>query len=341
VRVWRFAIVAVMCLLITAFWAACGGSGSGSGGGGSTAEVPASPAGKAEFANFNGVHSGEIEVTLEIDRRKKNPEELNLRILGNFLKAGEEALPQLDLAIESNGDIDGRTVEFLSGPLLRADRWVVNFDGEVYEPDQESFEELRSKLEEAQGNEGDAGNAMACIEAAEGLKVTDILHRVSYEGKGEDGAVKVETVGADLDVPAAIDKLIALGEQSPGCKAQLEAVGLPPAGQLEALEKELMQSLVAARLTFSIDRDGVVRYAKALLNVEASRGDELEVELVMRLTRINEATGLPIAHGYSPYPALLKQFGLDGQEVKQANAGEIYVGILEVLADRLFGRGTS
>jgi hypothetical protein len=326
--------VGVALLLAAVALAACGGGDDDS-----TAEVPASPTGKAEVANFDGVHSGEIELALEIDRYKKKPEEINMRILGNFLKAGEDALPQLDLAIESNGDLAGKKVEFLSGPLLRAEKWIVNFDGKVYEPDQATFKQTKSKFEEAQEEEGSPGNAMACVEAAEGLNVTDVVHHVSFEGKGEtlDGK-KVETVGADLDAAAAIDALIKVSEGSPGCKAQLEAVGLPPKPELEKLEQELKGALTAARLTLSIDKHGLVRYFKVLANVELPRNEELEVELVMRLNRVNEVTELPNTHGYSPYASLLKQFGLDDQDVEQADAGEIYVGVLEVLSDRLFGR---
>jgi hypothetical protein len=335
VRVLRAVVVGAAFLLAAVALAACGG-GSGDD---TVAELPASPAGKAEVANFDGVHSGEVELALEIDRYKKKPEEINMRILGNFLKAGEEALPQLDLAIESNGDLAGNKVEFLSGPLLRAEKWIVNFDGKVYEPDQATFKEMKAKFEEAQEEEGGEGNAMACVEAAEGFDVTDVVHHVSFEGKGEtlDGK-KVETVGADLDASAAIKELIKVSEGSPGCKAQLEAIGLPPKAELEELEKELKGSLTAARLTLSLDKHGVVRYFKVLANLELPRSEELEVELVMRLNRVNEVTELPNTHGYSPYASLLKQFGLDNQDVKRADAGEIYVGILEVLSNRLFGR---
>jgi len=322
-------------LLAAVVIAGCGGSG-----GGDTVEgLPAQPAGKAEAASFDGVHSGEIELALEIDRYKKKPEEINMRILGTFMGAGEEALPQMDLAIESNGDLAGQNVAFLGSPLLQNDKWIVNFDSKVYEPDHASFEEMKQKFEEAQEEEGGTGNAMACVEAAEGFNVTDAVHHVSFEGKGEtlDGK-KVETVGADLDVSVAINELIKLTEASPGCQAQLEAVGLPPKAELEELEQELKGSLTAARLTLSLDKNGVVRYFKILANAELPHNEELEVELVMRLTRVNEVTELANTHGYSPYPALLKQFGLDKQDVQQADAGEIYVGVLAVLADRLFGR---
>jgi hypothetical protein len=336
VRVRRVVVMGVTCLLAVVFLAACG---AGSGGDDSVVEVPASPKGKVEVANFNGVHSGEAESTLRIRQEGEKPEEFNLRILGPFLKAGEEALPQLDPAIESNGDLAGRHVEFLSGPLVRAEKWVVNFDGKVYEPNQKAFEGMKAKFEDAQEEEGSEGNAMACIEAAEDFEVTDILENLSYEGPGEalDGA-KLQTVGADLDAVAAIDELIKLSEGSPGCKAQLEAIGVPPAAELQELEKELERSLADARMTISIDKNGVVRDLKILAHVEQPRDEELEVELAMRLNRVNEVTSLPLAHGYSPYPDLLKQFGLDEEDVEQADAGEIYVGILEVLSDRLFGR---
>jgi hypothetical protein len=336
VRVRSAGALVLVALMVAAAIAGCGSSGSG----GDTAEgLPAQPAGKADAANFDGVHSGEIELALEIDRYKKKPEEINMRILGNFIKSEEEVLPQLDLAIESNGDLAGNKVEFLSGPLLRNDKWIVNFDGKVYEPDHAGYEEMKSKFEDAQEEEGGAGNAMACVEAAEGFSVTDVVHHVSFEGKGEtlDGK-KVETVGGDLDVASAIDELIKLGEESPGCQAQLEAVGLPPKAQLKKLEQELKGSLTAARLTLSLDKHGVARYFKILANAELPHDEELEVELVMRLNRVNEVTELPNTHGYSPYASLLKQFGLDKEDVKAADAGEIYVGVLGVLADRLFGR---
>jgi hypothetical protein len=335
-RVRAGTLLALMAAIVAVFSTGCGSRGGGEA---TSAGLPASPPAKAEAANFNGIHSGEIELALEIDRYKKRPEEINMRILGTFIRAGEEGLPEVDLAIESNGELAGHNVEFLSGPLLRANKWVVNFDGKVYEPDQASFKELKSKLEAAQAEEGGEGNATACVEAAEGLDVTDVVHHVSFEGKGEtlDG-VKVETVGADLDASAAIEELIKIGKESPGCQAQLEAVGVPPAAELEALAKELKGSLTAARLTLSLDKNGLARYFKILANAELPHGEELEVELVMRLSRVNEVTELANTHGYTPYASLLKQFGLGNEDVQQADAGEIYVGVLEVLANRLFGR---
>lgn len=322
-------------LVVTAMVAGCGSGGGDE----SSARLPASPAGKADAANFDGVHSGEINLLLQINHSKQTSKNRRILVLGPFMKAGEEALPQLDLALESYGGLGGARDEFLSGPLLRNDKWVVNFAGKVYEPPHAAFEEMKSKLEEAQGEEGGEGNAMACVEAADGFSLTDVLHQVSYEGTGEttDGT-KVAMVGGKIDASAAIDELIKLGEESPGCQAQLEAVGVPPAAELRELEKELEGSLAAARVTVSLDKHGLVRSFRLLASVKEPGNEELEIEATMQLEQVNEVTQLPITHGYSPYPALLKQFGLNEEDVKQADAGEIYVGVLGVLADRLFGR---
>lgn len=328
-------VLSALALLVVAAVA----TGCGSAEGDETIDhLPASPAGKAEAANFDGVHSGEIQLVVQVRHLGRHLETANIRIVGPFMKAGEEPLPQMDPAIESNGELDGHALGFLSGPLLRDDKWVVNFAGKVYEPDHASFVEMRSKFEEAQDEEGGEGNAMACVEAAEGFDVTDVVHHVSLEGNGEtlDGT-KVAMVDGDLDPSAVIDQLIKLGEESPGCRSQLEAVGVPPAARLRELERELQASLASAQLTVSLDKHGLVRSGKVLVAIEEPGGDELEVEVTLQLNQVNEVTQLPITHGYSPYSALLKQFGLNRQDVKEADAGEIYVGVLGVLAARLLG----
>lgn len=315
------------------------GVGAGCGGGGATAEAPATPAGRTEAAGFDGVHSGEVELALQIRRFKKQPEAVRMRALGTFAKNEGEALPQFDLAIESQGKLGGHEIDFLSGPLVRTEGWVINFDGKVYEPDHATFQELSSKFAAAEQEKGGAGNAMACVEAAEGFNVGDVVHHVTSEGKSEtlDGK-KVEAFGADLDLGAVIDEVVKLSEESPGCKAQLEAVGVPPAAQLEELEKKLRGSITASRLALDLDKKGTIRYFNVLVDLELPQHQKLEIEVLMRLNRVNEVTELAYAKGSSPWAGLLSQFGLDEGDVKQASASEIYLGALEVLAGRLSGR---
>jgi hypothetical protein len=309
---------------------------SACGGGGGDETTTAGPQGIAESAGFQGVHSGELEIAFEVDRYKKHPEEINMRILGNFMGAGEGQLPQLDMAIESHGPLSGRDVEFSGGLSWLSEKAVVNYEGQTYEPDQATFEDLKSGFEEAQG-EDDEGNASACLDAADEFNVSQVLSHFSFEGKGEtfDGT-PTEVVGADLDLSAAIDELIKLTED-PACKAQLEAVGLPSVPQLEELQKQLQGSVIASRVTVGVDRNGVIRFFKFLTNIELPRNEELEAELVVRLQRVNQVTELPTPTGSTPFENLLRQFGIDEQALEEADGGERYVAFLRAIAEKLTG----
>lgn len=318
---------------------ACGGEDREA----TTIPAAATPQELAASAGFDGVESGELEIALEIDRyRKPQPEEINMRILGNFMGAGDEDLPEFDFGIESHGPLAGHEVDFNSGFVLLPQRAVVSYgptEGElVYQPDKATFEELKSDFEDAQG-EGGAGDVGACLEAAGDLSLADVLSHVSLEGKSEtlDGE-PIEVVGGELDVPAAIDELVRMSEDE-GCEAQLEAVGVSVA-ELKVLENQLKKSLISAPVTIGIDKHGVFRSLKVLVNVELPSNEELEVELVMRLNKVNEVTELPQPVGVTPFEALLKKFGVDLQKVKEADSGERLTSFLEAVRLGLFERGS-
>lgn len=308
---------------------ACGGSGNGE-------TTTAGPQGMAESAGFEGVESGELEIALEIDRYKQHTEEINMRILGNFKAAEEGGMPQIDMAIESHGPLAGRNVEFSGGLSWLPEKAVATYQGQTYEPDQPTFETLKSGFEEAQG-EGGPGDASACFEAAGEFNVAEALRHVSFEGKGEtlDGT-RIETVGADLDFTAAINELIKL-RQDPACGAQLAAVGLPSKAELEALKAQLKGSVTAARVTLGLDKNDVVRYLKVITNLELPHNEELEVELVVRLNRVNEITELPEPSGSTPFAGLLKQFGIDQKTLEEADSGERFVAFLGAVTGALTG----
>jgi hypothetical protein len=336
-------LAAVLLLLVAAISAgALAGCGGSDGGAGSTGGEPSSAERKAAAANFDGVHSGEIEVAFGANRYGEHAELFEIGVQGSFMGAGEEAIPQVALSFESSGVPGGRDTEFPTEPFMRADHWAVVFGGRIYEPERATFEKLKSQFEQAQHVKGGEGNAMACVEAAHGFDVTDIVGDVSSEGAAEnpDGSSFV-LVGADLDVAAAIDDLRGLMERSAGCRAQLEAVGVPPVPELDAVGRELQGNLAEARLTLGLDRRGVIRYCKALVEVELPHGEELELELVTRLNHVNAVSELPDARRDLPFATLLQKFGVTVQDVKQADAGEFYVGLLGALADVLFGREES
>jgi hypothetical protein len=323
-------------LLVAGAIAACGGDGE------ATDQPPQTPQGRAEGAGFKGVHSGELEIALRINRLAQKPEGIDMRISGSFMGAGQGGLPEINVGVESHGSLAGDVVDFNSGLVLLPEEAVVSYGPtekeHVYQPDKATFEELRSDFEDALG-EGGEGDADACLEAAGDFDLAKVLRHVSAEGEGETlDSTPTKVVGADLDVPAAIDELIRLSEDE-GCRAQLEAVGVPVA-QLKALEGELKNSLAAARVTLEIDKNGVIRSLKVLAKAELVRNQELEVELLVRLGGVNEVTELPESGEGLPIEGLLKKFGVDLQQVEEADSGERLTSLLEAVYLGLFERGS-
>ncbi|MGN6558343.1 MAG: hypothetical protein ACTHLH_10080 [Solirubrobacterales bacterium] len=328
------ALFATMLFIASAV-AACGSGGE------TTDQVPKTPQGLAEAAAFDGVHGGELEIVLRIDRYKQR-EAIKMRILGSFMKASEGKLPEIDTGMESHGSFAGHEVDFNSGYTLTPERLVISYgptEGElVYQPDKGTFEELKSNFEDALG-EGGEGDAGACLGAAGDFNLAKVLNHISVEGTSEtpDGA-RVKTLGADLDVPAAIDELTKLGEDE-GCRAQLEALRVPVT-QLKALEEQLKNSLASARVKLEIDKNEVIRYLQVRTTVELPDNEKLEAEFYIRLNKINEVTELPQPIGELSIEKLLKKFGVDLQQVKEADSGERLTSVLEAAYRGMFEKGS-
>jgi hypothetical protein len=332
-RVFRAIAAFVLLLFVAVGVAACGG-------GEETIDLAsATPREIAEAATLDGVHSGELEVSLEVDRHHQT-EQAYMRTLGSFMRAGKEDLPQIDMAIESQGSLVGRKLDFSAGLSLLPDRAVVYYAPQTYQPDEATFEGLRTKFEDAQ-EAGDEGNAMACVEAAEGIQITDLAHGFALEGHREDTfGVPLTWLNADLDLPAAIDFLVQLAED-PACGAQLSALGVPPVAELEAA-KAGIEGRVEVQL--AVDKHGIVRYlyldgkGKSTKPGMFRLGPDLEAELKFHLAKVNEIAELPLPSGSTPFEALLRQFGTDLDAVREADGSESVLAFLEALGGKLTGR---
>lgn len=329
----KFALLAV--LLIVFGIVGCGG--------GAATTATGGPTGLAEEAGFRGVRSGELEVALEIDRYKphQHPEEVNLRIIGPFLEAGEGHLPQLDIGFESHGPFEGREIDFNSSLSLLSDQAVLSYGPtekeETYGPDRATFDQLKSEVEEAQG-EGGEGDASACLGAAGEFNAAQLLRHPVLKGKTKalDGT-PIRLVGAEVDLEKAIDQVIELSGD-PACGAQLKAMGVPSVADLEQLERQIKGRITTNEITLGVDAKGVLRFLEARVKVDLELGEELEVELAVRLEGVNRLIELGRPSPSAPFEGLLGQFGGDLQTLKTAGGEEILPTFLGAVAHGLFGR---
>jgi hypothetical protein len=320
---------------------ACGSGGSGE-------SKPETPREWIESAGLSNVHSGEIETFLKIQTHKPgeprtNAGEIsNMRIVGSFMGAGKENPPEMDLAFESSGLFGGHELEHSSGLSVLKELAVVYLAPQTYQPDKATFEELKSKYQEVQ-KPGEAGNVMACFEAAEGIDVLSLIKNPKSLGRLQDRYEKFSTyVSGTLDIPAAVDALIQVMED-PACAAQLEAIGMPPVAELEVLKGQLTGPV---EVVVAVDNHGTLREVildgKGLAMTpgwhQLDKHTNLEAEYRFRLWKPNEVTELPLPEGSTPFESLLKQFGTDMNALKAADGNEIVLAFLETLSQSLSGQ---
>ncbi len=315
-------------------------------GGGAAAE--STPRAELESAGLAGVHSGEIETFLKIETHK--PGELrtsggeisDMRIVGSFIGAGTENPPQFDVGIESSGLLGGRQLKYSGGLSLLKDLAVVYLAPNTYQPDKATFEELKAKYRAAQ-KPGEAGNAMACFEAAEGIDALGLIEGLKNLGRQKDRYGSASTYfGGSLDIPAAFEALIGVMED-PFCRAQLEALGMPPVTELKALKGRIRGPVEAV---VAVDDRGIFR--EVILDGKGrgmtpgwhqlDKKTSLEAEFRFRLWKPDEVEELPLPSGSTPFRSLLRQFGTDRGALRAADGNELVLGFLEALGQGLSGQ---
>lgn len=321
-------------------------SACGSGGGGES--KPETPSEWIESASLSGVHSGEMETFLKIQTHKPGEprtaagEISDMQIVGTFMDAGKENPPHIDFAFYSSGFLGGHELKHSSGLSLLKDLAVVFLLPKTYQPDKATFEELKSKYQEVQ-KAGEAGNAMACFEAGEGIDFAGLVSKPENIGRIEDRyGAKSTYITGELDIPGAFDAVIQLMED-PACAAQLEAAGIPPVAELEALKGEFEGPIEAV---VAVDNRGILR--EIILDGKGlgmkrgwhqlDKDTNLEAEYRFRLWKPNEVTELPLPSGSTPFESLLKQFGIDMSTLKAADGNELVLGFIETLSQSLSGQ---
>jgi hypothetical protein len=334
--------VTVVALLAAAVltMSACGSSGGES--------KPETPREWIESASLSDVHSGQIEIFLMIQTHKPgeprtNAGEIsNRRIIGTFKEAGKENPPQLDLSFDSSGPFGGKELEYNSGLSLLRNLAVVFLSPDTYQPNKATFEELKAKYQEVQ-KPGEAGNAMACFEAGEGIDFVGLIEKPKNIGRIEDRyGAKPTFITGELDIPGAFEAVIQLMED-PACAAQLEAVGMPSVAELEALKGEFEGPVEVA---VGVDNRGILREiildGKGL-GIKQSwhqldKDTNLEAEFRFRLWQPNEIEELPLPEGSTPFGVLLKKLGTNMAALEAADGNELVLAALETLAKGLDGQ---
>ena len=295
---------------LAAILSACGG-----GGGGSSED----PQKVIESATFEGIESGEIDVSLNVDSKGDKGGELKAELSGPFQTTGKESLPELALAVKANGEAEGEKIDFDGGLTVLGDRAFIAYSGKNYEVDPTTFGFIKSGFEEAEqegSKESQGAEVSACQKAAESLDLGEFVDNLENEGSEDIDGTGTTKLSGDLDPKTAVEAIIKLSE-NPACSSELDATGALPLDELKEQESELTGAVKKAHITMNVGEDDhIPRKVAAEMTIEPKgTGETAEVEFELTLSKVNEKQTIKAPAGAEPIEKLFEELGVNPFEL--------------------------
>lgn len=327
----RIRVIVLLAALVAlaSVLAACGGGGGNSStGGGDSGEDPQKV---IEGATLEGVKSGNLDLTLNVNAEGDSGGNVKVKLSGPFEAGAKGELPQLAMKINGNGEASGQNVNFDGDLTLLSDRAFIGYEGEEFEVDPTTFGFVRSAFEQAEQEQG--GQEMgttACQKAAAGIKFGDIVENLSNDGTEDVEGTETTKLSGDLNVSGAIDTIVKLSED-PACSSELEAAGPLPLGELENAEDEVKSAVKKAHVEVSVGDDHIVRKVAAELSIEPkdAAGEKVELEFELSIGEVNEKQSFPTPSGAQPIEKLFQKIGVNPLELLEAGGSGGLGGLLE------------
>ncbi len=312
----RSALLLAIFAALAAILSACGG-----GGGGSSED----PQKVIESATFEGIESGEVDVSLNVSSKGDKGGEVKAELSGPFQTTGKESLPELAMTVKANGEAEGEKVDFDGGLTVLNDRAFIAYKGTNYEVDPTTFGFIKSGFEESEqegAGESQGAGATACQKAAESLDLGEFVDNLENEGSEDVDGTGTTKLSGDLNPKTAIEAVIKLGEE-PSCSSELEAAGPLPLNELKEQESELTGAIKKAHITVNIGEDDhIPRKVAAQMTIEPKgSGETAEVEFELTLSKVNEKQTIKGPAGAEPIEKLFDQLGVNPLELLGAIQG--------------------
>jgi len=321
---------------LAAILSACGG-----GGGGSSED----PQKVIESATFEGIESGEMDVSLNLKSSGDKGGTLTAELSGPFQSTGKQSLPELALAIKAKGEAEGENIDFDGGLTVLGDRAFIAYGGKNYEVDPTTFGFIKSGFEEGEqegSKESQTAEVTACQKAAEELDLGEFVDNLENEGSEDIDGTGTTKLSGELKPKAAVEAIIKLSE-APACSSELEAAGAPSPDELKAEQAELTDAIKSAHITMNIGEDDhIPRKVAAEMTIEPKgTGEKTDVEFELTLSKVNEKQTIKAPAGAEPLEKLFDQLGVNPLELlgmMEGGGGGYLGGLLEGITG---GEGSS
>lgn len=335
----RVSILLAALLVLATTIGACGGGGdSGGGSGGDPQEI-------VDSATFNGIESGDLDISLGIDASGEEGGHIDVSLAGPFQGGTDAKDSELELTAKANGSMGGEEVDFEGGLTLVPGSAFVNYQGTAYEVDPITYSFVESALKEAEKESGgESAGTTACQEAAKDLEVGNFIDNLTDDGSADVGGTSTTKVSGDFDVAGAFDAIEELSEGA--CKSVLGSAGpLPSGGELEDAQGEVEKVLKSAHVELYVGDDDIVRRLSVQLRIEPEESGEVqsvELDFDISLSGVNEEQQISTPTGAKELSQLFIKLGINPIELAGAAQGGDIGSLLQSLSGALLqGAGSS
>lgn len=330
----RTAVLLAAFAALAAILSACGGGGSSE-----------DPQKVIESATFEGIESGEMDLSLKVKATGEKPGDLTAEVSGPFQSTGKQSLPELGLAIKANGEAAGKKIDFDGGLTVLGDRAFIAYEGKNYEVDPTTFGFIKSSIEEGEqegSKESQTAEVTACQKAAEELNLAEFVDNLENEGSEDIEGTGTTKLSGELNPKNAVEAIIKLSE-TPACSSQLEATGLAPVEELKAEQDELTDAIKDAHITLNVGEDDhIPRKVAAEMTIEPkSGGDKVELEFEITLSKVNEKQTIKAPAGAESIEQLFEKLGVNPFELLGLFEGGGSEGLGGLLEGITSGEGAS
>jgi len=289
-RLRAFTVLFAILAMSVAF-AACGGSSDSTTGGGSSSEDPQTVLDQT-FNNKSTIDSANIDVSFDVSEEGDNGGDFTASLTGPVDGTGD-SFPKFDLTAKVNGSGGGQDINFEGGATSTGDAAYINYNGDDYQVDQQTFSYLSQAYAQGQTQQSSQGDLSA---------FKDVLTNVTNEGTEDVEGTESVHVSGDVDVSKLVTAIKPLAAQAQSL-GSLSGGSVPTPQELDQVQ-QLVKS--ATFDVYSGQDDHLLRRLDATIDLDDPSSDQTAtIEVDITLADVNQPQDISAPDNAKPLSDLL------------------------------------
>ena len=267
---------------------------------------------KETFNNPNQVHSGVLDVSLDVSAQGAQGGSLQAKLSGPLQGNADDptAFPQFALTAQASGDVAGQKIDFQAGATATADQAFIEYQNQQYEVPAKVFSSFKQAYTQqaqaaqaSQGGTSTTSTTSSALLSQLDINPTSWITNLSDEGDVDVGGTQTVHLHGDVDVAALLADVGKIAQASQG------------GGSIDTSQLDLVSSFVKSATIdiYSGKDDHILRKLELKASIAPPGGvgglTSVDVDLAVGLNEVNQQQTISAPSGAKPLSDLLKKLG--------------------------------